>query len=356
MELSKNKRILIGVAITLASAVVTYFTGGLIATHIIINKKVNVRGSSASSINEEGYKLQYSRKDFPSLTHREEITFKCEGDTLQGYYYPVENSKGLVMTAHGVNSMADASMSLVQNYFVNKGWSVFSFDMVGCGRSGGKGMKTLHESRPCINAALKAYKEKISNNKDEKICLVGHSWGAYGALTASGFDAVAAFSGYNQPSEMMYCFAEMMMSPAVALTKPGLDFALAVSYGPSEFKKASDSVKKNKDTKYMIIHGNIDEVVPLEKYSAYANIDENKCKNATKVLLRGIKHSSPWKTLAAQKYLEGLEYELTKLQEKYGKKLPDDVAAEFLATVDKEKSSEVNADLLDQIEDMFINS
>ncbi len=354
--MTKKKKVIFIVSLTSASLVVTYFGGGIIATNIVIENMINVRGSSYDSLTKDSYRMDYNRFDYPSLENREEVSFKCNGVTLQGYYYKVEESKGLVMTAHGVNSMADASMSSIQNYFVNKGWSVFSFDMVGCGRSGGKGMKSLHESRPCINAALKAYKEKISNKPNEKLCLVGHSWGAYGALTASGFNSVAAFSGFNQPSEMMYSFAESHVSPAVILTKPGLDFALALRYGSSDFKKASDSVKKNKDTNYMVIQGNKDYTVPLKKYSAYANIDENKCKNATKVLLEGVGHSAPWKSIAAQGYMEELEKELNNLHKKYGKNIPDEVLQEFYSSIDKEKSSELNIALLDQIEEMFLNS
>ena len=354
--MTKKKKIILIISLSAASAVVTYFGGGLIVTNIAIENMINVRGSNYDTLRDSAYRLDYNRFDYPALADREEISFKCNGATLQGYYYKAEDSKGVVMTAHGVNSMADASMSAIQNYFVNKGWSVFSFDMVGCGRSGGKGMKSLHESRPCINAALKAYKEKVSDNKDEKLCLIGHSWGAYGSLTASGFDAVAAFSGFNKPSEMMYCFAETHTSPALIVTKPGLDFSLALRYGNEEFKTASGSVKKNKDTKYMIIQGDKDYTVPLKKYSAYANIDENKCKNATKVLLEGVGHSAPWKSLAAQQYTEELEMKLNKLHEQYGKDIPDNVLQEFFATVNKEKSSELNEPLLDKIEEMFLNS
>ena len=355
--MTKKRKIIIIASSVTVGLVVTYFAGGLVATSIITNMKIDVRGSNEESLQSESYRLQYNRDDLPALAERQLIPFTYAGVTLQGYYYPVEDSKGLVMTAHGVNSMADGPMSLVQNYFVTKGWSVFSFDMIGCGRSGGKGMKSLHESRPCINAALKAYKEKVQTNKDEKLCLVGHSWGGYGSLTGSGFDAVAAFSAFNQSSEMMYAFAASNISPALIVTKPALDFALTMFYGNAEFKKASDNVKKNKDTKYMIIHGDQDDVVPLKKYSAYACVNEKKCTNVTKVLLEGMKHTGPWKTNAAHRYLdEEVQPELDKLHKQYGKELPKEVLDEFIAGIDKEKASEVNTDLMDQIEEMFLNS
>ena len=128
-------------------------------------------------------------------------------------------------------------------------------------------------------------------------------------------------------------------------------------YGNAEFKKASDNVKKNKDTKYMIIHGDQDDVVPLKKYSAYACVNEKKCTNVTKVLLEGMKHTGPWKTNAAHRYLdEEVQPELDKLHKQYGKELPKEVLDEFIAGIDKEKASEVNTDLMDQIEEMFLNS
>lgn len=356
--MNKRNKIILIVSSSIASAVVTYFGGGLIATSIAEENMINVRGSDMNSLlNDDFYKTQYIQKDFPLLQEREIVEFSCGKETLVGYLYKVNNPKGIIITAHGVTALADGNHAQYQNYFVEKGWDVFAIDLTGCGRSSGKGMKTLHESRHCVANAIKTIKNR-EDTKELPLFLFGHSWGAYGVVTATededDIQAVAALSGYNQSAGVMYGFVENYVSPALIVTKPALDFSLAVLHGDKDFFKAATAIKHNPNTTYIIVHGDNDDVVPLKNYSIYDNVDENKYSNVKKILLEDFKHSSPWNTNEAVNYYEDiLEPGFDALHEQYGEEIPEDVLNEYLSTIDKEKASELNTDLLEKIESTF---
>ena len=356
--MDKKRKILFIVTLSVLSAVVTYFAGGVIATKTVTDKLLNVRGSTVDSLNTLEYKIQKNRDDYPSLEIREELSFKCDKETLRGYLYTVDNPIGVVITAHGINTLADAHGQL-QDYFIQNNYNVFSFDMTGCGASSGKGMKTLHESRKCVSSAIKTVKNNAKTSS-LPIFLVGHSWGGYAVVAATedhkDISAVASFSGYNQPADAMYGFAEYAVGKGVVLTKPSLDFSLTTLYGNDEWFKASTAIKHNPNTKYVIVQGEDDIVVPLKRYSIYTNVNEKKLTNTTKILLPGIGHSGPWREKASHDYSEELNKELDALRKQYGYQIPHDVEAEFISKIDKEKSSQLNLDLMNQINDIFKES
>lgn len=355
----KNKKIIIIVTSIIGGLVLTYFGGGLVATAIANNSLFNQRSSTIETLNEDFQRYQKGRADFPLMNEREEVTFKCGKETLQGYFYEVNNPHGLIVTAHGVQNLADGNTAQFQNYFLEQGWNVFSFDLTGCGRSTGDGLKSLFESRKCVRSAVE-FVQQYEKTKGLDVCLVGHSWGGYGVLAAS-YDvevkAVCSFSGYDKASEMMYGFAETNVSPALVLTKPALDFSISLIQGQDAFFSATSAIKKRTTTSYVLIHGEQDEVVPFKRYSAYAAVEKKDYPNLTKYALKDIKHNGPWKTLESQIYTdEVLEPELLKLHDQYGEIIPEDVYNNFLASVDKEKSSELNYELLDSVNNIFLNS
>ena len=355
----KRNKIIIIVSITIGALLVNYFAGGLIATSIVNETIINKRGSDSESINDLTYSYQKVQRDYPLMAPREKLTFSCGKETLQGYFYEVENPHGVVISSHGVNSQADGNNAQYQNYFIEKGWDVFSFDSTGCGLSSGKGMKTLYESRYCVKSAIE-FVQNYSKTQGLSICLVGHSWGAYGVVTASGdlpVSAVCSFSGYDKPSEMMYSFAASYVSPALIVTKPALDFSLSLLQGQNAFTSASGVIKKSSQTKYVIVQGDKDETVPLNKYSIYDNIVNKKLDNVTCYLLEGFGHITPWKSKDANDYCNNvIKPQLDELNEKYNNYIPSSERNKFLSTVDKEKSSALNYELLDSINNIFLKS
>ena len=354
--MTKNRKRVVIALSAVASAIVTYFGFGLAGVGVASNFITNGRYGDLSLLEEDFYRVQKCRRDYPSLEEREEISFACGKETLMGYLYESPSPKGVVIVAHGVANLADANGAQVQNYYVNHNYDVFAIDMTGCGRSSGSGMKTLYESKYCVANAVKTVK-KHNKTKDLPVFLIGHSWGGYGVVTATdevdGVSAVAAFSGYNTPSEMMYAFAETNTSKAVIVTKPAMEFGVSCIWGQRSFYSAETSIKKHKDIPYVIIHGDKDGTVPLNRISIYDNVVRDNYSNVTTVKLENMTHGTPWKTVEAMEYTAKCESELKALRKQYNGKLPDEVREEYIANVDKEKASEVNADLLNQIDEIF---
>ena len=354
--MTKNrKRIVIALSV-IASSIVTYFGLGLAGVGVASNFVTKGRYGDLSLLDEDFYRVQKCRADYPSLAEREEISFSCGKETLKGYLYECSSPKGVIIYAHGVGNLADANGAQVQNYYVEHNYDVFAIDMTGCGRSTGSGIKSLHESKYCVKYAVKTV-QNLEKTKDLPLFLIGHSWGGYGVVTATdlveGVSGVAAFSGFNMPSEMMYASTELNTSKAMILMKPSMQLGISAAYGQESFYAAETSIKKHKDIPYFIIHGDKDTTIPLNHVSIYANVYKDNYSNVTAVKLEGMTHGTPWKTLEAVKYTSEYEQGLKDLRKQYKGKLPDEVKEEYIASIDKEKASAVNTSLLEQIDEMF---
>ena len=353
------RRSIIVASCVVISTAVTYFGAGFIAMNVLENQFVNQRYSDITELEKDDfYKIQKVRADYPLLQNREVIEFTNKGETLKGYFYEVTNPKGVIIIAHGVNNMADGNGAQIQNYFVEHNWDVFAIDLTGCGRSSGNGIKTLHESRYCLSNAVKTM-QNYDKAQGLPLFLIGHSWGAYGSVAATedckGVSAVISFSGYNSPYDMTYGFAEMYSSKAAIVTKPTVEMSLLAVAGSDSFFTAKTAIKHNPGVDYVIVQGELDEVVPLKRFSIYDNVKDADYPNVTSIKLEGMKHSSPWKTLEAETYMRDMEKELDELKDQYHGNIPQDIHQQFLDSIDKEKSSALNTELLEQIENIFVS-
>ena len=72
----------------------------------------------------------------PELRARQ-LIFESGENTLRGYIYGAENTKGLVVISHGLGFDAEHYLPEVL-YFVEHGWRVFSFDNTGTHESKGQ--------------------------------------------------------------------------------------------------------------------------------------------------------------------------------------------------------------------------
>ena len=359
MANNKKKIAILSLSI-IGSLLVAYFGGGFLAVSIIEHSLFESRTLSVEELLKvDFYLLQKNRLDFPNLANREEIKFDHKKYKLQGYFYENTDPHGVVITAHGVGSFADGDNAQYQDYFYSKGWDVFSFDMLGCGNSEGPGIKDLYESRFIVGSAIKFINE-FEKTKDLPICLVGHSFGGYGVVSASyDFDvnAVASFSGFNNAQEEMYQMAVDNVGFFAELTKPAFDLSVSLIDGKKANFKAINAIKKNENVDYILVHGNNDETVNFKKCSILEAAKKANFNNATLIELDDFGHIGPWRSKASIKYLE--EELLPKYDDlfiEYKGKIPDDKLIELRNSIDLERSSELNLDLLNQINDLFLHS
>ena len=358
--MTKNRKRAIITLSVVASSIVTYFGIGLAGVGIASYFVTNRRHANLSLLEEDFYSVQKCRDDYPSLANREEITFPCGKERLRGYLYESPSPKGVIIYAHGVGNLADANGAQVQNYYVEHNYDVFAFDMTGCGRSTGSGIKSLHESKYCVQNAVKTV-QNLEKTKDLPLFLIGHSWGGYGVVTATdlvdGISGVAAFSGFNKPSEMMYSFSEKYASKAMILMKPAMQFGISIAWGQQSYYTAETSIRNHKDIPFFIVQGDKDTTVPLKNVSIYDNVVRDNYENVTAVKIEGMTHGTPWKTLEAVEYTAECEQIIKEMRKKwprYNGPFPSYIRDGYIADyVDKEKASEVNTSLLEQIDEMF---
>ncbi|MCQ2742735.1 MAG: lysophospholipase [Bacilli bacterium] len=353
MKPKTKNRILFGVGIAL-SVLVLSIAPMLPVSSIIVGSIFNGRASTSEdlSTNRECY-IYKIRKDIPSLSSRTEFTFESDENVLTSYLYEVPNPKGLVIAAHGLTSQADGVDANYQTYFVEKGWDVLAVDLTASGKSEGKS-HYLDQSAIDVANAVKAA-SKWEKTKNLKTCLVGHSWGAYGALASYEYEsspkAVASFASFIQPDLEMIDSSRKGLGDFADATKWCMDLGLVALRGSKGFLNAADALKKNSDAKVILVQGELDETVTSYSGSYYKSASFGN-ERTTPIYLKGRTHTDLFYSDAALTYKKDIvDPKLEELGDWNKLSLEDKKA--FESSIDKEKTSELNVSLFDQIESIF---
>ncbi|MBO6285794.1 MAG: alpha/beta hydrolase [Bacilli bacterium] len=342
--MKRTKKIILGIV---AALVVSYVAGGITAAFVVDGIVFERRGSDESKLKNVEYRLRYQREDYPSLATREVYSVPSNGNKLAGYFYKADPSKGVVITAHGMNSLSDGLDVAYQQWFRSQGYSVFALDLTASGRSEGTSMVGLHQSALDVQCA---YNFLQSNGLlHGKTILCGHSWGGFGAAMSVGLgvkaDVVITFSAFANTFDTMVSYAAQKVGPLAYATLPTFYLGTAMKHGPSAFYDAAKAVRES-SSKFLIIHGEEDKQVPLEGTSLYGKTRDYP--NVRAVALPGIGHEAPWESLAAKEYLQ--KDVLPKLEELKREGASAEEINAFTSSVDKSRSSELNADLFATIQ------
>ena len=351
----KNKKIIQKILLSLIIITIIYFVSGIAAFGLFSSISFNKRSDEYEK-NLVCPDIQYTYQDFTSLQNRELISFKNTHDELlQGYYYEIENPKGTIIFTHGYNSYADSNFVALQNYFLNKSYNIFSFDLTGHGLSQGKGIYNLYEPKYCIEKAIDTIKD-YKTSKDKPIYLLGYSIGAYGSLlTTKDVKAVASFAGFESPSNLVYYSACNNVSKLLAITKPSLYLSMYLLKGKEMFYKASEVIKENKNINYLLIQGDKDKTVDIN-HSVYNEFKDNDYDNVKTVKLEEYGHTYLWYEKESIDYInekKDIINQLNKLKNDYKNQESINKYNQLLLEIDKEKTSKLNLDLLERIEQLF---
>lgn len=322
--------------------IINYFVGGIIAANIVLNNIFDHRGSSYSDLSLLENQIYKNIDDYDSLQNGIEYKFKSGKNELTGYYYKKEDSKGLVLSAHGMTSQSQNDDLQYQSYFVENGYSLFSIDLTASGKSEGKSMKGLHQSAYDVKAAYDFLNEE--ELLEDKLILIGHSWGGFGVAASLSLgvkaDYVITFSAFDNPFDTMVRYSVNSVGGFIYTTVPTFYITTSMKYGKNNSISAYKSLL-NSDAKPLIIHGKDDKSIPYNKEALYAKTIKNDKFN--NLLLDGIGHSGTWRTKEANKYLEEIEKEIKKIKK-------DNVKLkEYINNIDKNKTSELNPLVFEEI-------
>jgi pimeloyl-ACP methyl ester carboxylesterase len=300
---------------------------------------------------------------FDDVTDKVDITkvkFSSGSNTLAGYIFGAKNNKGLVVIAHGLGGGAESYLSEAM-YFVKQGWRVFSYDCTGSHASEGKNTRGLPQSVIDLNAAL----EYVASNdalKDLPIMLYGHSWGGYAVTAILNFDyqinAVASIAGYNAPVEIALEQARKSMGLFAYIAYP-----VEWAYQKMLFGSAADLTAVNginrADTPVLIIHGSEDQTISYNGAAIIAHRNQITNPNVSYKTCSAENqngHSNLFRSTAAITYINEKNAEYKQLYEQWKKRIPDDVRAEYYAKLDKQLTSELDADFMNEVNEFFEKS
>lgn len=347
---SKGKRTAKIILIILLSLIIVFYIVSFFIVQSVFN---DMFGRAEIPENSVFYRYEDMKDKYP----REEVTFKSGKNTLTGFIYGNENTKGLVVISHGHGGYSESYFSETR-WFVDNGYKVFAFDNTGSGHSEGDGTTGMAQSVIDLDAAL-TFAESDERLSSLPVFLYGHSWGGYAvtAVLSKGHDIAASVSiaGYDTPMGIVCEFAEEMITgPLTIIEYPVLWVSNKIRFGSEANISAVDSINST-DTPVLIVHGRNDETVEIDGAAIINQKDKITNPNVQYYVNDG-DHLTVFMSEEAGKYFVETEKRGNEIIEKYGDEIPEDIEKEYFESVDKDKISELLPELMDKINDFYMNS
>ena len=334
------KRILIGIFI----GVIAFYFLTLIGTPILFSILFN-RYESPDYLITPGV-VNYS--EVASEYSREEIKYKSKDNILQGYYYEVDDSNALIVMSHGIHDGADSLLAEAL-YFIDNGYSVFSYDTSGSSNSTGKVMgftQSLIDLESTLN-----YLNSNDEYKDQKKLLFGFSWGAFASSAVLNFDieniyGSVSISGYND-SDSLIVSKGVGYVGKLAYTGEFVVKAVQKSrFGNYVNYTAVDGINKS-NLPVFIAHGTDDTVIRFNVDSIIANKNKITNPNVEYYISDGGNHTSLLYSNQAITYQNIVDNALKKM--KYNEK------KDYVSKVDDKLYSQLNSNLFSSILNFYNN-
>ena len=335
----------------LLGAILVLFAVALVITHLIM--RANFGRGEYKTYPVPEYFYDHYKENYP----RRNVSFYSGKNRLQGYIFGEENTKGLVVFAHGINSGHESYIKEIV-WLVDNGWRVFAYDATGSCTSEGIGTTGLIQSALDLHAAL-TYVESDETLKDLPKCLMGHSWGGYAVAAGLYFEhdvkACASVAGYSDAIQMMMRFAGATMGKATALLRPFAYLEHLILFGKYATLTAVDGINRA-NIPVMLIHGTADELVRYDITGIVAHKDEITNPN---VIIYPMSdqgqdaHSSIFHNAKSVEEIARINAQLIELEKKYGENIPDEERQRVLDDADLDLYNLPNDKLLGDINAFF---
>ncbi len=223
---------------------------------------------------------------------RKKVEFFSDCNRLTGYYYwnnQKELSKDkIILFIHG-HGLTHSDYLLEISEFVHRGYSVFAYDMTGCGESEGKALKGFAQFViDAESAVLYLKKEAV-----KEIVVFGHSTGAYAAaallnIQNSNVNKAITVSAFDIPDRFVRGSMQKSMKLIAYLIQFWLKIFERVQFGNYASLSGKEGIIKFHN-KVLIIQGDKDQQVPLEE-SLYNLKEELDHKQVEFLLVKDVGH------------------------------------------------------------------
>ena len=261
----KQKKVLISIIAVLVFIIVSF-----LATKIVYDNIFSRYDCQVSTAPSQLKNIINSRRDFK---------YKCKNNSLTGFLYESSQISGndtLIVLAPGFNACSDNYLWQIKE-LLDYGWSVFAFDTTGCCHS--EGNSAVGFSQEIID--LKATLEFIeSNNRFDykNIALLGHSRGGYAVCCALSEDydiaAVISVSGINSAMEGIIGASANYVGDLAYANYGFLWLYQTMLFGEDVVNLRADKVLSATDKPVLIIHGEDDNKVPMDRFSIISYKDK----------------------------------------------------------------------------------
>lgn len=297
---TRSHRRLKKVCIIITASVLFYVLSSMGASVVIFNIIFS------RSENIEAFELTYDDIDKTEYP-REELYFDSGGNKLFACLYePKEKSSGLIVLANGMNCCIDRHLPEIM-YFIDHGYSVFTFENTGVGHSEGNGTKGIAQARLDLCEAID-FVQKDRELSGLPLFLYGHSLGGYAAATAMNdkddICAVVCVAAFNSPNENMLNHAKRYVGFFADVQYPFMCLQNYFLFGDISDDSAVDAINGS-DTPVMIVGGNSDDVC-TEDISLLSKAGDITNPNVITIEIteeyRG-EHNTIWLSKNSAKYL-----------------------------------------------------
>ncbi len=298
-----------------------------------LNKRLNHRWDGMPS-------LPYFEANELGLSE-ERFSFRYGKWNLDGSRYWVGDRapKALVIVFHGLGSGRNAYMKEIAA-IAKAGYLVYAYDNLGCGRSEGRGPKSIGEVAK-IQSVFFSWLDNDPKAKGLKRYSFGHSWGGYGSMIALRpefkVEKAVALSGFLRPSDAIY---HSLTKKKLGFLKLPISLAIFFLSGPKANISALKVFEKSTG-KLFYASGTDDTSVPLEFNG--------------KRLFKKFKTESRLKFVSIPRCGHGAMY--TSKAQNYQKQLAKDgllnINSPIGLEMDIQKATEHNRDLISSIIDFY---
>ena len=290
--------------------------------------------------------------DFPLLRKRKMLAIYEDNKRIVGYLYEVNNPRGLILCVHGLGGLADDYFAIIQNHFVEKGFDVLAIDLSASGRSDGLSIPGLQQSAFDVNA-VERHIQNDPNLSKLPLFLFGFSWGAYGITASLNFNqnprGVIALSGFYKPIEIMTSIPGKYLPETIDQQKNDLEKELA-KRGEYSSLSSVDGINKATNTAILLIHGDEDQIVNLEKASIF-NRDFSRPVERYLAPKKG--HGNIFLSYDSIRYGSKVFDKKKELEKNYSKKIKKidpAILKEFQDSFDKEETSQLDLKMFNIID------
>lgn len=325
--------------IVLLSIILLYISFILLLVVIIENKKFNKR------INVKEYIKNIDYTNYKDLK-RDNYSFNSSNNKLNGYKYYCDNTSNKIMIfVNGYNTTTQNYISEI-NFFASLGYIVYCFDNTGTGQSEGKKFGGVPQAIIDLKYCLE---EVVKQHPNNKITIVGHSMGGYAAsniinvLDINVVNKIIAISPFNNIVDVVYDNIKKNLGKNLFLYKTMHKIYLKIKYKKYASFNTFDTLKYT-NIKTLIIHGEEDKTVKVDNC---VNSMMSNTNMFVKYLVLENKGHLPMLSNNAINYNLYLKHNISDLQIKYNKNIPENELEKLNKNIDYNLKYQFDEEVLD---------